>query len=235
MPPVNIRNVEFRTFAAETPYPFTATSTYTATNGRTLPFSVLLDIILYPFVELTSPVRISRIYATPDLTLEFRSSVLIGTCLLTDALEGGVIRASDHRIIGTVTSTPTGVAYMKGLAKHSTLSFNDTGLVIRPERILPRPDKKITVTVGGTDVVRLDTTLTALFNSSRFTATEDTVAFDNAVHFSKENELITGLSVPGSSVIDVDNRPVIIHCTPESNLQVIVKNNALMFHARGDN
>lgn len=234
---VNIRNIEFRDFAAAAKYPFTDDSTYTAVNGRGLPLSLFIDIILYPFIEKAAPIRISRIYAAPSLTIEFRSTVLIGTCALTDALEGGTIYSPDKRIIGTITTTMSGVAYLRGLAKHSALLFNDTGLVIRPERVLPRPDKKIQVTVGGVPVIRMDKELTAEFKSGRFTVSEEgDMDFDNSIRADKANRVITHLHIPSEDqLIEIDNRPVIIHSVPDANLQIIIKDGALMFHARGDN
>ena len=240
----NIHNTEFREFAANNKYPMTDDSTYTAESGTRLPLSTFVDIIMYPVMDIPERIRISRVYNAPDTTMEFRGTAVIGSCIVTPSPAGNAIYSEDRRIIGTVVLSDVGAAYLKGLARHAALVFPLNGLVVRPERILIRPELPLSIQVGDQQVTRTDIPLTTVTASERFQPGDgDTITFDGTPREDIQDTIIkelalsgkvNGVTVGSPLVLTLDNRPLIISCDPALNLQVIVNEDGIQFHKRGD-
>lgn len=162
----NVVNYEFRYLTSTRRYPFSDNSTYTDITGRTIPYSSFIDGILYPCKYVKS-IYLSRlfIYDENKLAAEFSNEESVIGCIydVNDGsnyvIEGEFIPRDDElgsficpqdNVIGVFVIN--NVAYIKGLASISQLSFTSNTMPVDVSRIIPVPHAVDTLTVNGTSI-----------------------------------------------------------------------------------
>jgi hypothetical protein len=138
------------------------------------------------------------------------------------------------RRAGTIVFSTAGAVYLSGMTRLKALTFTPQGLVIRPDRIVPRPVPTVNVTVEGTPVSNTSIPLTVALGSDRLSLvtsgeTVGTIALDNQVGYDDPKRIIQRVNG-----VLVNNRPVYIRTDPDLNLQIVEDNGSVVFHKRGD-
>lgn len=227
---MNIKDRQFREYAEKEKYPFTQSSTYMASNGRPLPLSVFVDILLYPSVYPASKVYVSRVGNGGDaVVIELTDGVTTWKGKLLSDPGGCFLYAPSGSVEGVIVLNTIGEEYLKGVAKSTALSFPPQALSVRPDRIIPRPTKGLHVEVEGVEVIRKDIPLTAAFGSTRYTLAEGEVSLDNNIGAASDRPIITSLNG-----VLVNNRSVYVKTAKGMNLQIVSDSGAIVFHKRGD-
>lgn len=232
----NIKDIQFREYAGSAKYPFTEASTMRAVNGRQIPVSVFLDAILYPQAHTVAAVHVAAVAkAGDDVAVTLTDGVNEYTGRLDGHPGGCFIRAANGDMAGTLVLSELGEAYLKGVAKATDLHFNPAALVLRPDRVIPRPVAHPSVTVEGEQVVRKDVPLSFSLGSGRMRAIPGapgglpSVALDNRIGSSTPHPVIKWFNGE-----EVGNRPVLIRSAAHANLQIVDRDGKVFFHKRGD-
>lgn len=235
---MNERNLQFRELAANSKYPFTEDSSYTSTKGIKVPWSVFLDIIIYPDIELQSNVYISEIYKAdtfPVIVFKTGEAEWFAEVDVNNLYRGTYILNKAGRIIGTIVISEAGGLFIEGMVAKEKIRFYIDSLIVLPENIMPVPSPDIKVYIEDELVERYDIPLEADFQDERFTKEEDPVETDSIVHLDNTVRIDDVPSIIETiNGIPVKNRPVYLSTNKESNLQIVPTEEGILFHRRGD-
>ena len=241
-----VHNEEFRDYAAKGAYPFTDNSAYTASDGRRLPRSAFLDLMLYPPDRVDGPVHVHGIRCRVSDSIEIGftrgGEMWAYTVIPRDGEPSwGAVKTVAGLVCGTLVMSVEGLKYIGGLAEYSTLFFNPGALVVRPDRILPVVRPLPSLAVGGREVPISAGSLSAEFTSSRFTFAENEegppeYSFDTTLHTLSNKAVKTPFAgvVVGETEFVARNGSVTVMAPRWSNLQVVTQGESLMIHKRGD-
>lgn len=230
----NLKDIPFREFVAKRHYPFTDGSRMVSSDGRRIPLSVVYDAILYPEAHGTKPVYVSRIYSDTSTLVELTDGESTWRGAISSDANGCRLYGETGRRVGTIVFSDAGVVYLTGMTRLKALTFTPQGLVIRPDRIIPRPVSVVSVVVEGTPVSNTSLPLTTVLGSDRLSLTTSgeaigTIALDNMIGSDTPKRIIQRVNG-----VVVNDRPVYIRTDPSLNLQIVEENGSIVFHKRGD-
>lgn len=231
----NLLNIEYRDFCKKNKFPMSDSSTYVSDDGRRIPLSFFIDMVIYPVQDTPRAVYVSNISVqNKKLVITFSNALgQIGT-VINNLTETSYIYDSHKNIIGTVAFFVDSLAYVYGLCINKELTFSNNALQVHPARVFSTTGIAQKIYLNGEEVVT-DKPLTVSFDSDRFVFNTDTKAYDlnlKVTDLNRSDNLATMAKINGYSF---KNNQAWIYAAKDSNIRISVKaDNTLYFYRKGD-
>lgn len=195
----SVINYEFRYLTATRPYPFADNATYTDITGRSIPYNIFIDGLLYP-EEISEGVFLSRIFIDGNnkLTAEFSNNTTVIGCMynVTDGAnyviggpycprppETASFITPEERVIGSFVLQNT--EYLYGLAAVYTLEFMSDTMTLDSSRIQPIDRIQESITINGT-TIPVNKKINICFDSDRFSIIKNPITDVSALSYFTE-------------------------------------------------
>lgn len=231
----NVLNIEYRDFCKKSKFPMSDSSTFVSDDGRRIPLSFFIDMVIYPVQDTPRAVYVSNISVqNKKLVITFSNALgQIGTAT-NNLTETSYIYDSHKNIIGTVVFFVDSLAYVYGLCINKELIFSNNALQVHPARVISTTGIAQKIYLNGEEVVT-DKPLTVSFDSDRFVFNTDTKAYDlnlKVTDLNRSDNLTTMAKINGYSF---KNNQAWIYAAKDSNIRISVKaDNTLYFYRKGD-